>query len=71
MEKLNFEESMKKLEEIATELESEELKLEESVKKFTEGMELSKKCKEILDEAEKKISILIDGKEENFDPTEK
>ena len=67
---MNFEETMKKLEAITGELEKGELTLEDSVKKFEEGMELSKKASKILDEAEKKINILIqkeDGiKEESF-----
>lgn len=64
---MNFEETMKKLEEITGELEKGELNLEESVKKFEEGMELSKQASKILEEAEKKINILIqkeDGIEE-------
>ena len=69
-ENLNFEDSIKKLEEIANELESGKLTLEESVNKFEEGMNLSKNCNKILQDAEKKISIIIneDGKikEENF-----
>ena len=67
---LNFEETIKKLEEIANELENGNLDLEVSVSKFEEGMELSKKCNELLQNAEKRISILLkDGeniKEENF-----
>lgn len=67
---LNFEESMQKLEDIANSLENEKLTLEESVAKFEEGMKLSKKCSEILDKAEKKISIIINEngnvKEEEF-----
>jgi exodeoxyribonuclease VII small subunit len=67
---LSFEESMKKLEEIAGELENGKLTLEESVSKFEEGMQLSKKCSEILNKAEKKISVIIneDGniREEDF-----
>lgn len=70
----NFEEAMKELEKIAQELESGKLNLDESVKKFEEGIKLSKKCSDILDKAEKKITILInDGnelKEENFIPNE-
>ena len=70
MEKMNFEESMQKLEEIAKELESGELDLDASMSKFEEGMKLSKKCNEILENAEKKITILLqkDGElvEENF-----
>lgn len=68
MEELTFEEAMKKLEEIANNLEKDDLTLDESVKKFQEGMELSKKCKETLDKAEKKITILIDGEEKDFNP---
>lgn len=64
--KANFEESMKKLEDIAKDLERDDLTLDESVKKFEEGMVISKACKEILDEAEKKITILINGEEKEF-----
>lgn len=68
---LNFEEAMKKLEEIASELEKNDLDLDTSVTKFEEGMKLSKQCSQMLEEAEKKISILIkDGdniQEENFE----
>ena len=71
MSKENFEESMKKLEGIVTELENGNLNLDESVKKFEEGMKIAKQCNTILEEAEKKITILLekDGelKEENFD----
>lgn len=70
----NFEEAMKKLEEIATELESGKLNLDESVNRFEEGINLSKKCNDILEKAEKRISILINDKdelkEENFIPNE-
>ena len=70
-EKVNFEETIKKLELIANELETGNLNLDESVEKFEEGMKLSKECTKMLDDAEKRISILIkkdDGiVEENFD----
>ena len=70
-EDLNFEEAMKKLEEIANELEKNDLDLDTSVTKFEEGMKLSKQCSQMLEEAEKKISILIkDGDsitEEDFE----
>lgn len=69
--KMNFEESMEKLEEIADELENGKLNLEESLVKFEEGIVLSKKCSEIIENAEKKITILLnkDGKleEEEFE----
>ena len=70
-EDMNFEDAMKALEQIANELENGELSLEQSVDKFEEGIKISKKCNEILEKAEKKISILIkDGdeiKDENFE----
>lgn len=69
---LNFEEAMKQLEEIANQLEKNDLDLDKSVDLFEQGMNLSKKCNEMLQNAEKKITILInDGnnnfKEENFE----
>lgn len=70
MEDKNFEELMNDLEIIANELEKGDLNLEESITKFEEGMKLSKKCNEIIEKAENKITILIqkDGEilEENF-----
>ena len=58
-EEINFEETIKKLEEIEDELEKNDLDLDTSVTKFEEGMKLSKQCSKMLEEAEKKISILI------------
>ena len=70
-EKTSFEDNMKKLEEIAVELERGNLDLDTSVSKFEEGMKLSKECSEMLEKAEKKITLLIKGEdgelaEENF-----
>ena len=70
-ETVSFEENMKKLEEIAVELEKGDLDLDTSVSKFEEGMKISKQCSEILEKAEKKITMLIKGNngelaEENF-----
>lgn len=66
----NFEEAMKQLEEIVTVLEKGDLNLDESVKKFEEGMRISKECNKILENAEKRISILLENngeiKEEAF-----
>lgn len=69
---MNFEQNIEELEQIVAELEKGDLNLDESIKKFEEGMKLSKKCNEMLEEAEKKITILIkkdDGaiEEENFE----
>lgn len=69
-ENISFESAMEELELIAKSLEKGDLNLDESVKQFEKGIKLSKKCNEILESAEKKISILIqDGenlKEEEF-----
>ncbi len=73
MEEVNFEEAMKKLEALAQELEKGDLDLDQSVQKFEEGMALAKKCNDILEKAEKRITILIQEeglKEENFVPQE-
>lgn len=59
MAEKTFEEMIENLEKISSELENGDLTLEQSMKKFEEGMKLSKKCSEILDNAEKKIKILI------------
>ena len=68
---MNFEEAMKKLEKIVTELESGNFNLDESVLKFEEGSKIAKQCNNMLENAEKKITILLekDGelKENNFD----
>ena len=57
----NFEDNMEKLEKVVAELENDELSLDESVKLFEEGIELSKKCNDILQNAEKRITILLEN----------
>ena len=68
---MNFEENMEQLEKIVQELENGKLNLDDSIKKFEEGIKLSKKCNEILEQAEKKITILTKNgdkiEEEKFD----
>lgn len=54
-----FEKAMNKLEKIVQELESTDLPLEKAIKKFEEGVRLSKFCSEKLDETEKRITILL------------
>jgi exodeoxyribonuclease VII small subunit len=70
MSNINFEENIEKLDNIANDLENGNLSLDESIKKFEEGMKISKELNDYLDEAEKKITMIIneDGKikEENF-----
>ena len=58
-----FEQSMKQLEKIVEELEDGDLPLEKALKKFEEGMKLTKLCSEKLDSTEKKVSILLKNAE--------
>jgi len=58
MAKKTFEQAIKELEQIVQDLESGDLPLEKAIKKFEEGVALSKFCAEKLDESEKKITIL-------------
>lgn len=60
-EKLDFEKALKELEEIAEALEEGDLGLDESIRRFEQGMRLAKFCREKLDEAERKIEILQKG----------
>ena len=56
---------MNRLESIVHELESGDLNLDEALKKFQEGVKLSKFCSNKLDETEKKVSILLKDEEGN------
>jgi len=60
MVKISFEKAMEQLEQIVHDLESGQLPLEEALKKFEEGIKLSKFCSEKLDETEKKIALLME-----------
>lgn len=62
----NFEELMTELEEITSKLESEKLSLDESMKLFEKGIEISKKCNTKLENAEKKITILLNAESDNM-----
>ena len=59
MAKKTFEQSLKQLEQIVHELESGDLPLEQAIKKFEEGMELSKFCSQKLEETERRITVLM------------
>mgnify|MGYP000884414203 CR=1 FL=1 len=56
---LKFEEALARLEAIVAEMESGKLGLEDSMKKFEEGMKLARVCAARLGEAEKKVEILV------------
>lgn len=72
---IKFEEAIKRLEEIVEEMEGKDLQLEKSIKLFQEGMELAAFCNLKLEEAEKKVNVVMkntQGKltEEKFNPEE-
>ena len=58
-EEISFEDYLKKLERIVQQLEEGELTLDESVKLYEEGMNISKLCLEKLNKAKQKVEKLI------------
>ena len=63
---INFEETMQELEKIVQELEKGDLNLDDSINIFEEGMKLSKSASDYLEKAEKKITVLINAKDEEI-----
>ena len=59
MAEKSFEKSIEELEKIVDKLEQGDVSLEESLTLFEKGVKLSKSCQKILDEAEKKVSVLV------------
>lgn len=66
MPEKKFEESMHRLEAIIQGLEGGELELEDSIKAFEEGMALLKFCSKKLEEAEKKVTLLVKESEGRY-----
>ncbi|MGD1818136.1 MAG: exodeoxyribonuclease VII small subunit [Pleomorphochaeta sp.] len=66
---MNFEEKLKRMEEIAQELRNNETPLEKSIELYEEGMVLSKELEENLEAAKRKIKI-VKIKDENEIETE-
>jgi exodeoxyribonuclease VII small subunit len=67
MAEVKFEEALKKLERIVQDLERGELTLDEALKKYQEGVELSRLCSQRLDQAKKKVDILSKNKKGDFE----
>ncbi len=61
-----FETSLQELEKIVRGLEEGDLSLEDSLKLFEEGVKLSRECQERLNQAERRIEVLL--KDENGNP---
>ncbi|NIP31349.1 MAG: exodeoxyribonuclease VII small subunit [Candidatus Dadabacteria bacterium] len=60
----SFEKSLKKINEIVELLESGELSLDESIKKFEEGTKLVKECYQKLESVKKNINIIVEDSNE-------
>lgn len=56
---IDFEATLAELEQLVQRMESGELKLEDSLKAFEQGMALSRHCQQALAEAEQKVQILL------------
>lgn len=59
MSKEKFEEALARLDELVRRMESGEMTLEESLKAFEEGIKLSRLCAKKLDEADRRVEILL------------
>jgi len=67
-DEMKFEDALKKLEKIVSDLESGDLALDDSLKKYEEGVKLAQFCSKKLESARKKVEILVksgSGKKEN------
>jgi len=67
MAEIKFEEALKKLERIVADLEKGDLTLDEALKKYQEGIELSRLCNSRLESAKKKIDVLAKNKKGEFE----
>jgi exodeoxyribonuclease VII small subunit len=58
---INLEKSLADLEDLVEELETGDLPLEKAMKKFEEGIKLTRSCQKALKDAEQKVEILLKG----------
>lgn len=65
--KMTFENSLQELERIVRRLEEGDSSLEDSLKLFEDGVRLSRECQERLNQAERRIEVLL--KDETGNPT--
>lgn len=66
---LKFEQALKRLEEIVEELEKGDLSLDDSLKRYEEGIKLSRFCAKKLEETERKVEILAKNEKGEFEKT--
>ncbi len=68
MAKERFEDALNKLEKIVSKLEDGDIPLEESLKLFEEGIRLSRLCNQKLEEAEKRVEVLMKSRDGTLKP---
>jgi len=61
----DFEKSLEELESLVEQLESGEMSLDQSLKQFKRGVELTRHCQEVLDKAQQTVEKLIDPEDES------
>ena len=64
----NFESTLEELEGIVVKLEAGDLPLEQSLELFERGVHLSRECQKRLDDAERKVEILVKGEDGQITP---
>lgn len=64
--KISFEQGIQKLEHIISELEKNNVPLDQALELFNEGISLVKNCNSLLDSAEEKVKILLEDNEGGF-----
>ena len=69
-ETIDFEQSLRSLEEIVRKMEQGELTLEDSLAAFEEGVRLTRNCQTALQKAEQKVNILVKNSDGEFSPAD-
>ncbi|SDK51030.1 Exodeoxyribonuclease VII small subunit [Natronincola ferrireducens] len=64
MKKMSYEKALKRLEEVVEQLENKELSLDDGLNLFQEGIDLYRLCNDKLNEAEGKITMMVEEKGE-------
>lgn len=64
VQEMSFEEALRRLEEIVAELDGGELSLDDSLKRFEEGMALKQRCMELLAQAEARVEQVVEPEAE-------
>lgn len=65
----SFEASLEELEQIVRQLEAGDLALDRSLELFEQGVRLSRECQKRLDDAERRVEILLRGNDGAYRPT--